>query len=51
MDLNHPPKIHILFTHTIEQVKFYNGIADLVKDFVEKYNVPPNREKVGASSH
>ena len=29
------PKCHILFDHTMDQVKAHNGIADLVEDYVE----------------
>ena len=30
------PKFHILTRHTIEQVRQFGGIADLVEDFIEK---------------
>ena len=36
MGISHSPKIHILFRHTITQVDFFEGIADLVEDFIEK---------------
>ena len=38
LELLKGPKLHILFDHTIEQVELFGGIADLVKDFVEKYH-------------
>ena len=34
-DLSINPKCHILFFHTIDQVKCHNSIADLVQDYVE----------------
>ena len=36
MKLNITPKAHVLFCHTLKQLKDYNGIADKVEDFVEK---------------
>ena len=36
LDLNVTPKMHILTTHTVEQVVRFGGIADKVEDFIEK---------------
>ena len=36
LDLNITPKMHILTTHTLDQVIRFGGIADKVEDFVEK---------------
>ena len=36
LGFNITPKAHILFYHTLEQFKNYDGIADKVEDFVEK---------------
>ena len=36
MELSEPPKIHLLFVHTMNQVKEFGGIADMAEDFVEK---------------
>ena len=36
LDLNITPKCHILFVHTINHIKYRNGLADLCEDFVEK---------------
>ena len=30
------PKAHILFDHTIDQMRFFEGISDLVEDFIER---------------
>ena len=30
------PKFHILVNHTVAQVKWFRGIADLVEDFIER---------------
>ena len=35
LGFNIAPKAHILFYHTLEQFKNYDGIADKVEDFVE----------------
>ena len=35
LQLSITPKCHILFDHTMDQVKSHNGIADLVEDYVE----------------
>ena len=35
LQLSITPKCHILFDHTIDQVRTHNGIADLVEDYVE----------------
>ena len=35
LDLSITPKYHVLFTHTIKQVRKYNGISVLVEDFIE----------------
>ena len=36
IDMNKTPKAHILFNHTIDQVRRFGGIADMAEDFVEK---------------
>ena len=36
LELSYPPKYHVLLDHTIDQVRLFGGIADLVEDFIEK---------------
>lgn len=38
LELYVTPKAHILFYHTIEQVRFFEGISDMVEDFIEKFH-------------
>ena len=36
LELHVTPKAHILFDHTVEQIRFFEGISDLVEDFIER---------------
>ena len=36
MEIYFTPKAHILFDHTMNQIRFFEGIADLVEDFIER---------------
>ena len=36
LDLSITPKMHILVHHTVDQIIWFDGIADKVEDFVEK---------------
>ena len=35
MEIYFTPKAHILFEHMIDQIQFFEGIADVVGDFIE----------------
>ena len=37
LELYVTPKAHILFYHTIEQMRFFEGISDMVEDFIERF--------------
>ena len=36
LDLNITPKCHILFHHTIDEMRKYNVMTDLAEDFIEQ---------------
>ena len=38
LDMCITPKAHILFKHTVQQIRFFDGIADLVEDFIERFH-------------
>ena len=38
LDMYITPKAHILFSHTVQQIRFFDGIADLVEDFIKGFH-------------